>query len=567
MKTGSTFRSLILACALSAPALHLHSQTVFFSWADQFGGTGYDYGSAMAVDNLGNVYTTGAFRNTVDFDPGSGTTNLVSSGVEDCFVQKTDANGQLVWAVRIGSTGSDIGNEISIDANGYVYVVGSFEGTVDFNPGSGTSNLTSQTGSSSFVLKLTPSGAYDWAKTIGSNLGTTGEGLSVDAQGTCHFAGNFSGTADLDPGAGTTTAITVGNIDIFLVELDSAGNFQWGIHFGGSSVDGCAAITQDVNGEIYMTGYFSGSCDFDPGNGTTTLSATGVDAFVTKYSTSGSLTWAKKIGGGGTDGGSDITVDFTGNVYTTGYFDGTADFDPGAGTVTFTAATGISDAFVSCLDGTGNYSWAAQMGGNSVDAGQSIALDITGNVYTTGRFSTTADFDPGAGTNSLTSSGTYDVYVSKLTSTGTYVWAHHVGGASNDVGNAVGVDANNNVFVTGYFAGSADLDPQGATWAVTSNGQDDMFLLKLSQSGVGIDEATAASALHVFPNPTSGIVTVDVANGSAFSYAVLNAVGAVVLAGSNAAGDNSIDLTNLASGAYILQVGNADGKMSARVIR
>jgi len=569
MKTNSTLRNIALACAVALPGVLLHSQTVFLNWGDQIGGTGYDYASSMAVDNLGNVYTTGMFRNTVDFDPGSGTTNLVSSGVEDCFVLKTDANGQLVWAVSVGSTGQDIGNEVALDANGYIYVVGSYTGTVDFDPGSGTSSLTSQTGTSSFVLKLTPAGNFDWARSIGSNLGTTGEGLSVDAQGTVHMAGNFSGTGDLDPGAGTVTAITTGNIDIYLIELDSAGIYQWGIDFGGSSVDGCAAITQDVSGDIYMTGYFSGACDFDPTASTTSLSATGVDAFVTKYSTSGGLTWAKKLGGGGTDGAADIAVDFTGNVFTTGYFDGTADFDPGAGTVTFTAATGISDAFVSCLTTTGAYSWAAQMGGTSVDAGQAIALDVTGNVYTTGRFSGTADFDPSATTNSLTSAGTYDVFVSKLSSTGTFVWAAKMGGSNNDVGNSVGLDATNNVFVTGYFAGTADLDPQPATSVpYTSNGQDDMFLVKLSQSGVGIGEHSAANFIQAFPNPTDGIITVTRPSADGIGMIrVFNVSGEVLLTEEITGFSRQIDLSAYAEGTYFIEVVDGSGVMHTQVMR
>lgn len=569
MRKHSTLRKFVLACAVALPGILLHSQTVFFTWGDQFGGTGYDYASAMTVDNLGNIYTTGTFRGTVDFDPGSGTSNLTSGGVEDVFVLKTDANGSYVWAVRVGAGGSDIGNEIALDANGFIYVVGSYESTVDFDPGSGTSNLTSQAATSTFVLKLTPGGNFDWARSIGGNLGTSGEGLSVDALGTAHVAGNYSGNADLDPGAGTSLTTSTGSVQIYLLELDSAGLFQWGIDFGSSAIDGCSSIAQDVNGDIYMTGYFSAACDFDPSSTTNTLTPSGVDAFVTKYSTSGGLTWAKKLGGGGNDGGSDITVDFTGAVYTTGYFDGTADFDPGAGSVTFTAATGISDAYVSCLSTTGTYNWAAQMGGPSVDAGQSITLDIAGNVYTTGRFSGTADFNPSAATNSLTSAGTYDVFMSKLSSSGTFVWASKIGGSSNDVGNALVVDASNNVYVTGYFAGTSDMDPQAATsWTMTSNGQDDMFLVKLSQSGVGIGASSEVNFIEAFPNPTAGIITVtrSTANGTGM-VRVLNMTGEVLMNDEFTGLSMQVDLSAYPQGSYFIEVLDGNGVLYTQVIR
>ncbi len=568
MKTAATLRRMALVCALMSPSLLLNSQTLFLAWADQFGGTGYDLVNNICTDNLGNTYATGVFRNTVDFDPGSGTTNLVSSGVQDVFVTKVDPNGSLLWAVKVGGTGIDVGNEIAIDANGYVYVAGAFEGTVDFNPGSGTNNLSSQTAASTFILKLSSSGNYVWAKTIGSNQGTSAEGLSVTPLGVVHIGGNYAGTCDLDPGAGTTTVITTGNVDLYLVELDSAGDFQWGIDFGSNGLDGCAAIAEDVNGDIVMTGYFANTCDFDPSGATANLTASGNNAFVAKYSSSGSYVWAKNLGGGGTDGGADITCDFTGNVYTTGYFDGSADFDPGSGTVIFTAGTGISDAFVSCLTSAGNYSWAAQLGGPSVDVGQSITLDLTGNVYIVGRFSQTADFDPGAGTQSLTSAGVEDVFVSKLSSTGTFVSAHKFGASGNDNGLAIALDASNNVFIGGYFSGTTDVDPQPSTWSLTSNGQDDGYLTKYIQSGVGVEETNALSTFEVYPNPTSGMININLNDYQGTSVVRLFSVdGKLLLEKNTSAKLLQIDMTEFTSGTYMIQVLNENGTATKQVIR
>lgn len=569
MTKTSTLRKIACSLAFAIPAFALNAQTVFFSWADQFGGTGYDYATSLAVDNLGNSYTTGVFRNTVDFDPGSGTSNLTSAGQEDIYVLKTDAFGALVWAVRIGGTGGDIGNEIAVDANGYVYVAGEFESTVDFDPGAGTSNLTSPANTASFIVKLTPAGNFSWARMIGSNQGTTATGLVVDASGVSHLAGMFNGDVDLDPGAGTQNETTVGQNDFYIIELDSAGIMQWAKAFGGSSIDQMEAIAQDVNGDLYVTGFFMGTADFQPGGGTTNLTASGTDIFVAKYlGSNGSLDWAVKMGGSGGDGGSDIAVDPTGNVYTTGYFDGTADFDPGSGSVTFTAGTGISDAFVSCLTSTGAYSWAAQLGGSSVDAGQSIYLDVTGNVYTTGRFSGTADFDPSGASNTLTSSGTYDVYLSKLSSTGAYVWAHHLGGASNDNGNAIAVDASNNVYVTGYFAGTADMDPQGSSWPLTSNGQDDIMLVKFSQSGVGVEESATVNGLTVFPNPTSGLITLTLENPASDNVVRVYAVtGEMMMERKITGATMQLDLTEFAHGAYFIQVSGQNGTSTVEVLR
>src|SRR5674476_1418906 len=123
-----------------------------------------------------------------------------------------------------------------------------------------------------------------------------------------------------------------------------------------------------------------------------------------------SLVWAKNMGGASDDYVNSIAVDASGNVYTTGYFLGTVDFDPGAGTYNLTSAGGY-DIFIIKLDASGNFVWAKNMGassGASSDQGFSIAVDASGNVYTTGLFTGTADFDPGAGTYNLTSAGSGD---------------------------------------------------------------------------------------------------------------------------------------------------------------
>jgi hypothetical protein len=127
------------------------------------------------------------------------------------------------------------------------------------------------------------------------------------------------------------------------------------------------------------------------------------------------------MGGTNVDQGIDVALDSAGNVYTTGFFLGTVDFDPGAGTFNLTSA-GSGDLFVSKLDASGNLVWARSMGGAaSSDEGYGIVVDGAGNVYTTGSFSGTGDFDPGAGTANLTSAGSFDVFVQKLDASGNFV--------------------------------------------------------------------------------------------------------------------------------------------------
>jgi len=143
------------------------------------------------------------------------------------------------------------------------------------------------------------------------------------------------------------------------------------------------------------------------------------------------LDWAKSMGGTNLEESVSIAVDDSGNIYTTGYFQGTTDFDPGLGTFNLTSA-GVQDIFISKLDASGNFVWAKSIGEISTDIGYSIAIDVSGNVYTAGYFYGTADFDPGAGTFNLTSAGGQDIFISKLDASGNFVWAKSMGGISTE---------------------------------------------------------------------------------------------------------------------------------------
>ena len=462
----------------------LHAQNVNMVWAKKMGGASNDFGTSIAVDALGNVYTTGYFGGTADFDPGAGTYNLTPAGIFlNIFVSKLDASGNFVWAKQMGGASTAEGLSIAVDASGNVYTTGKFIGTADFDPGPGTYNLTSAGSYDIFVSKLDSSGNFIWAKRMGGASTDKGLSIAVDASGNVYTTGLFQGTVDFDPGAGTYNLTSAGGDDIFVSKLDSSGNFVWAKNMGGASNDDGYSIAADASGNVYTTGDFYGTADFDPGPGTYNLTAAGgLDIFVSKLDSSGNFVWAKNMGGASTDDGYSIALDASDNVYTTGDFSGTADFDPGPGTYNLTSVARSYDIFVSKLDASGNFVWAKDMGGASNDWGNSIAVDGSRNVYTTGYFTSTADFDPGTGTYNLTSAGQGDIFVSKLDSSGNFVWAKDMGGASYDVGNSIAVDASFNVYTTGGFDSTANFDPGPGTFNLISAGSSDIFVEKLSQA-------------------------------------------------------------------------------------
>ncbi len=510
-------------------ASNAHAQ---FAWAKAIGGTSYDCAYSIALDAAGNVYTTGYFTGKVDFDPGADTFNLTSAGNEDIFISKLDAVGKFVWAKALGGIGEDFGNSITLDASGNVYTTGSFQDTVDFDPGAGTSNLTSEGSNDIFISKLDSAGKFVWAKAMGGTYIDGGRSITLDASGNVYTTGSFMRTADFDPGAGTFNLTSAGSSEgIFISKLDTAGKFVWAKAMGGSSDDYGISIAVDASGNVYTTGYFTNTTDFDPGADTfSVVSAGSRDIFISKLDSAGKFVWAKVMGESSQDEGSSIAIDAAGNVYTTGYFWGIVDFDPGAGTFNLTSASG-GDIFISKLDTAGKFVWAKAMGGTSTEIGRSITLDASCNVYTTGFFWGTVDFDPGAGTFNLTSVGGGDIFISKLDTAGKFVWAKAMGGIDDEGGRSIALDASGNVYTTGSFQDTADFDPGAGTFNLTSAGYTDIFVHKMV-------DCSGASA-------TSSTISVSACNSYIFNGIALSSSGTYYDTLANAIGCDSIITLNL----------------------
>ena len=220
------------------------------------GGTGTDSGRSVALDGSGNVYVTGGFSETVDFDPGAGIVELTSAGSFDVFVSKLDANGNLLWARRVGGTSDDSGGGVVVDGSGNVYVTGHFfSGTVDFDPGAGIVELTSAGFYDVFVLKLNGSGDFVWARHMGGSGSDVGNAVAGDAAGNVYITGYFNGTADFDPGAGTSGPRPRPASLTCSLKLDSNGALVWASRAGGTDFDNGDGVVVD-GGNVYVTGAF-----------------------------------------------------------------------------------------------------------------------------------------------------------------------------------------------------------------------------------------------------------------------------------------------------------------------
>jgi len=460
-------------------------------WVYGMGSALDDTGLQVAVDKNGNVYDGGQFQNIVDFDPGPGQFFLDAGASYGGYVRKVDKNGNLIWAFNpVGDSNSMVSvRKIRLDRWGNVYVAGYFKGNVDFDPGTGEFMLSSNpasnyTAGDGFVLKIDADANFIWAIELDALSSVRGamvfaKDVAVDSSGNIFIAGMYGFKMDADPGQGTHILVGAqkSNMwDFFIIKLDNNLNFVWAYNNTGPRSNFIDTIAVDSSDNILFTGRNQDAVDMDPGPEQLIL----LQGYIIKMDTHGNIIWAR---GGAQAGGrihprhNAFVLDDEDNVYFHGNLGHTYDFDPGPGTFNLTSKA--KDPFVWKLDRNGNFGWAVVVGGSTNDYACSIALDKSANVYCTGVFTGTADFDPGPGTFKLTSAGSNDIYVLKLDNGGNFNWAVRMGGSEYDYPQDIAVDGLGNPYVTGQFRGTVDFDPGEGIINKTSVGRTDIFLVKL----------------------------------------------------------------------------------------
>lgn len=302
-----------------------YNQDGSVQWVTQIGGAGTDNGLEIKTDAAGNTYMTGSFTSSITF----GESTLTSAGGADIFLAKFNKDGGVVWAKHVGGgIGNDQGIGIALGSTD-VYITGTVVKTVKLN---GTSY--SGYGSSAFVAKYSTSGDFGWAKRVASNS-TTGSSITLDSEGNAYVIGSLYSNATF----GDYVVTYSDKHYVFLAKYSASGAVSWAKTFPGDGPE--LVVVTGPSDKLYAAGRFSGLISFNPSHQYNSAGYT--DVYLARFDKNGTVDWSTK--GGGTDFEAPLSAatDDGGNLFTTGFFHGTATFNAQSGGI---VSAGAHDVFV-----------------------------------------------------------------------------------------------------------------------------------------------------------------------------------------------------------------------------
>jgi hypothetical protein len=415
-------------------------------WNTFLGGDRIDIGTGLVFLWSGTVYVCGGSMGTWEYPVRSH-----ASGMDGMVAVLNGATGALQWNTFVGGYGDDIGQGITVDAGGNVYLAGSSTSSW------GVPQRQFSGDYDAFAAKIDPGGNPLWHTFLGGGGEDRAYGIIVNADGDVHVAGFSS------QGWGSPIRAYTDKWDAFAVELDSSGNLVWLTFLGAEEYDDGEAIAEDISGNLYVTG-FSGSTWGSPVRAFTA----GNDAYVAKLDSDGGLVWNTFLGGADLDYGAGIAVTWNGDVYVNGG-------SQSSWGSPLRAHTSGYDGMVAKLSAsTGGLAWNTFLGGTGEDMGVRIAADAFGKVYAVG-YSGAAWGSP-----VRAYAGGVDAYAVKLDSSGVLYWNTFLGGGGNDFGAGIAGKKDGTVYVSGTSYGSWG-DPLRA-YSADSDG----FVAKLNSMG-GLD--------------------------------------------------------------------------------
>lgn len=551
IQSKKVLKSLI--CFLIVLSTQLHAQV--YQWAHGFSSPLASGGVSNKVIINPDIYNAGKFITNgtagVDFDPSTGTNTLTSqSNVYNGFISKYSAAAGAHALALVFKGGQNEVKDIAVDQFGNMYATGTYTGVVDFDPAAASSfTLPSSTADRVFIVKLNNAGNFLWAKSIGGSGHARGLAIALDQSNNVIVGGSFENTTDFDPSPTATVTLVGNGQDGFILKLNGTGNYLAAKKIGDAGLDAVSDVEVDVNDDVFATGYYSSATAFAGAS-----FAGGIDGFIGKFANANlSTTWIKGFGGPEDDTPRGIVQDISGGVYCTGYFKGTADFDPSIiiNPLTTPSVTDV-DGFVMRLNTSGNLLFAKQITGTGTQAPQQITIDNLGNLYLAGYYQGVTDFNPGTTQALYSNTGTSeDIFVLKLNPSGNYIQTQVIGSTANERCLSIAVEPTSGYYaITGTSSDGTAVD-FNTTAAATNTVMGDWYLAKYNACAyptvpTGISSPTVCQGTSVTFTTAVGSYTTGwyssvsspttISTGSSFTTPALSSTYTVLVANTNTCG-------------------------------
>lgn len=403
--------------------------------SDSQGSTG-DEGNSIAIDQEGNIYTTGTMLSGSGGAVfGEGQPNETVLNINGAFIAKYTGSGELLWVQQAGASNNGItGYGITVDKNNNVYVSGTFYQQATFGAGQEHETTLSGIYSEIFIAKYSSDGQLVWAKSAGGENDDNpgGTGLAVDEQANVYLTGAFWGSAIFGAGETNETILNGENLDVFVAKYDTDGQLLWVKKAGGPQFDGAKNIDLDENGNLYLTGNYYNEITFEQGaSNEKTIHGSNESSFIAKYNEAGDFQWAMAPFSAHTaDISGDVTVDEKGDVVFTGSFFGTITFGEGTDNETQLTGAGLDEIVLAKYTSEGKFLWARTANGKGDDRGLSVTTDTLANIFITGYFEESIQFGVGERNDTtIVNAGTSDIFVAKFAPDGEFIWVTSAGGS------------------------------------------------------------------------------------------------------------------------------------------
>ncbi len=514
----------------------LEAQALQTKWAKSIPGDLYEQSNSIAVSPSGAVYTVGFFQQRFG--------SLTSVGGEDGFIAKYTADGQLVWVQQLGGSSTERLNGIAVVDDTTIVVVGEMKGVWNY----GTDSLVAEDRLDAMVIQLDSSGQVNWAKLAKGIGDESANDIVVTSTGEIRVTGYFENKLEIEQ----DSVISYGARDAFLWGLDRNGNTTWLTHLGGPGFDEGISIAVDDNEQCYITGNFR---DAIYTSTDTLYGSLGNDVFVAKYTSNGTIIWAKTMGGPSSDRAQCVAVDGEGNICLTGWYNGYLDVDS-----IRLADQQEEDIFLIKIGSGGELLWAKDIAYRFDERGYEVDFDAQNNVYVLGTLDSFLIIDNDSLYNRHLNRPT-DIFLAKFDKNGNYKWSQTLGHYYNDFCYDMEVIDASEVYITGSFQDTTIY----ITDTLISQGQFDVFVAKFEMDTIlkihQIEQQIKGEKGYVYPNPSKGDITLSYtlskpSKVTIVLYDWLGRVARVVCSEDQSIGKQEVIIAprDLPKGKYLLQI-------------